>query len=441
MAIVGLRNANINAGAGTSNPLSMAGQFAPPDIRPRNWRETMLLLYPNSSEIGKAPLTALTSMMKSESTDDPEFNWFSKQLDDRRVVLTTDIATTGQTALVVSNVGARANTGAFIVKTGDVLMVEGTGELVRVTADPTTGTGLTVSRGFGGTTAAVQTFAGNPNLIVVGSAYEEGSNSPSGVNYDPVQFYNYCQIFRNSLELTRTASKTRLRTGDAVKEAKRECLEIMSVDMERAFWFGGRALVTLNGKPCRSTAGIVNQIKAGNTLAGSCDGVAFVSGSGGCAAPAAGKITLKWVDDFMEACFRYGSHEKMAFSGNTPLMAIQQAVRLNTSYQIEYGVKEYGMLVSKLHSPFGTLVMKTHPLFTQMTAGSAGNLSAGNNIYVLDMDKIKYRYVDDVKYESDLTAVGLDGMKSGYLAECGLELQHPNAHFMGTGIISGAKDT
>lgn len=40
------------------------------DQRPKNWRETILLLYPN----GKAPLTALTSLMKSEKTDDPEFN-------------------------------------------------------------------------------------------------------------------------------------------------------------------------------------------------------------------------------------------------------------------------------------------------------------------------------------------------------------------------------
>lgn len=38
------------------------------DQRPKNWRETILFLYPN----GTAPLTAIMSKMKSEKTDDPQ---------------------------------------------------------------------------------------------------------------------------------------------------------------------------------------------------------------------------------------------------------------------------------------------------------------------------------------------------------------------------------
>uniref|UniRef100_A0A6M3JA30 Putative structural protein n=1 Tax=viral metagenome TaxID=1070528 RepID=A0A6M3JA30_9ZZZZ len=40
------------------------------DQRPKNWRETILYLYPN----GSAPLTAILSKMSSEKVDDPEFN-------------------------------------------------------------------------------------------------------------------------------------------------------------------------------------------------------------------------------------------------------------------------------------------------------------------------------------------------------------------------------
>jgi hypothetical protein len=39
------------------------------DQRPKNWRETILFLYPN----GSMPLTAIMSKMKSEKTDDPSF--------------------------------------------------------------------------------------------------------------------------------------------------------------------------------------------------------------------------------------------------------------------------------------------------------------------------------------------------------------------------------
>ena len=46
------------------------------DQRPKNWREVILHEYPN----GDTPLTAIMSMMKSEETNDPEFNWWTKRL-------------------------------------------------------------------------------------------------------------------------------------------------------------------------------------------------------------------------------------------------------------------------------------------------------------------------------------------------------------------------
>lgn len=39
------------------------------DQRPKNYRELVLMLYPN----GQAPLTAIMSKMKSQPVDDPEF--------------------------------------------------------------------------------------------------------------------------------------------------------------------------------------------------------------------------------------------------------------------------------------------------------------------------------------------------------------------------------
>lgn len=44
------------------------------DERPKNWRQWLLFLFPN----GDAPLTAILSKLKSEGTDDPEFNWWEK---------------------------------------------------------------------------------------------------------------------------------------------------------------------------------------------------------------------------------------------------------------------------------------------------------------------------------------------------------------------------
>lgn len=395
--------------------------------RPENWRQALLRSYPN----GMAPLTALTSLMKSETTDDPVFHWWQKSLDDRRLKLGAAI-TDSATSFTIDD----AFKSSFIVKAGDLLLIEESGEIVRVASDPTASTGLTVTRAQAGTTGTavnVATAGVNFYMIVVGSAFEEGSLAPTGVNYDPNDNFNYTQIFRNTLESTRTAAKTRLRTGDQVKEAKREALEMHSIDIERALWFGRRSTGTLNGKPYRTTAGLEAQILAG-------------APSNVIAAPSGGLIDADWVEENMELAFRFGSSEKVAFGSNIALMALNQVVRKNSQYNITTGQKEYGMSVSRVLSPFGELVFKTHPLFNQMRGSTNGGTAfdtKANNLYILDMGSFIYRHFpgDDFRYEKDLTPVGLDGQKSGYLTECGMELHHPENHFIFTGLRGGTADT
>lgn len=397
--------------------------------RPENWRETLMLLYPNSPEAAKAPLTALTSVMKSEKTDDPVFHWWEKELDDRRIQFSSDHLATDTTL----NIDDTFKT-AKIVKAGDILMIEQTAEYIRVSSDPVDSTHIQVARGVAGTTPAAIDFDGaskNPYAVVIGSAFEEGSLAPTGVNYDPNEKYNYTQIFRSTMEMTRTAERTRLRTGDHVKEARRECLEYISIDMERSFWFSKRHATTLNGRPLRYTAGIISQITTGAP--------ANVVASGGA-------IDMDWLETYLPLIFKYGSSEKVAFGSNIALQVIGQVIRKNAQWNFESGIKEFGMAVTRITSPYGTLVFKSHPLFAQMTGGTnavgGGTfLGVANNLYILDMDKLRYRYVDDLDYQGNLTQIGQDAKKSGYLAECGIELHHPKSHFIITGLTAGVVDT
>jgi hypothetical protein len=407
--------------------LRHTGNFATNE-RPENWREGLLMLYPNSAEAAKAPLTALTSRMKSRSVDDPVYHWWEKELDDRRIALAADLTTTNTTLTVAS----RAST----LKEGDVLMAEQTGEIMHVAQNPTSDTEVIVVRGIGNSgTGVVLNYDGanvNYNLLVVGSAYEEGSMAPVGINFDPTERYNYTQIFRNTLEMTRTASKTRLRTTDQVREAKRECLELIGIDMERAFWFSKRHATTKNGKPLRFTAGVRDQI---NSLAPS--NIKTWSGA----------ITMDLLEAEFLNIFKYGSSEKMMIGGNRALLTIGQILRKNSSWQIQGGEKEFGMKVTRITSPFGELVFLSHPLFTQSgggadiaTTGSYPGLSA--SAAILDMANVSYVHLtgDDLRYEADLKSNGLDGQKSGYIAECGLELSHAKSHFWWNNISSAAAD-
>jgi hypothetical protein len=411
--------------------LRTTGNFAANE-RPENWREGLLRLYPNSAEAAKAPLTALTSKMKSRGVDDPVYHWWEKELDDRRFALAANLDTTQNNVTIDP-----AYKTSLSLKEGDVLMVEQTGEIMHVTQNPVATNTITVARGIGnsGTGVAITYNGANINyfLLVVGSAYEEGSMAPVGINFDPTERSNYTQIFRNTLEMTRTASKTRLRTTDQVKEAKRECLEYAGIDMERAFWFGKKHVTTKNGKPLRFTAGVrdqINSLAPGNIKTWNT------------------AITMDLLEAEFLNLFKFGSSEKVMIGGNRALLTIGQVIRKNATWNIQNGLKEFGMSVTRITSPFGELVFLAHPLFTQSgggadiaTTGSFPGLSA--SAAILDMAQLEYVYLngDDLRYEADLKSNGLDGMKSGYIAECGMQLSNAKTHFWWNNVSSAAKDS
>lgn len=393
------------------------------DQRPKNWREGILLHMPN----GNAPLYALTSRMKKKPTDDPEFSWFTKEFQQRRLALTAAInATPGALTITVGGGGASA------LKKDNILLVEESGELLRVTADPTTDTSVVTLRGIAGTTetAVDPAVAGtNPHVLVIGSAHEEGSLPPTSISHNPVKFYNYTQIFRDTLALTRTAKKTRLRTGDQVKESKRECLEQHSVDIERALWFGKPSEDLTGAEPRRTTGGVLHWIGTAGP-----DYTHDYTGS---------TTSFADLEADMERIFRYGSSEKMAFCGNMFALVLQRIVRKNSVWQFMGSEKEFGMNVMRLVTPFGSIVFKTHPLFTLLTGGSVGGTpyyGMTSAAVVLDMADLVYRPLDDTKYEADIQQNGLDGMQSGFLTEMGLELHHPTNHFVWLGLNTAAAD-
>lgn len=405
---------------------------------PENWRQGMMLLYPNSAKMAKAPLTALTTMIKQESTDDPRFHWWEKVLDDRRFEVHATTAFNGGDILAsaagdVETWLLAAGSNAKTLVKNDQLRVEQTGEIIKIYSDPVSDTQIEVVRGACSSTPGALDPNGsaiNPNLVAIGPAFEENSMPPSGVNYDPTEVYNYTQIFRRTVEISGTAEQVNLRTGDAVAEAKREALEYTGIDMERAFLFGKRSSSTQNGRPIRTTNGIINQLDSNNVYS-------FTSG----------QVSMATLEERLFLAFKYGSTEKLALCGNRALLAINQCVRKNTSaqWQIKEGAKEYGMEVTRISCPFGTIVFKSHPLLTQTAGGTNAGASAYYGMdswsFILDMDDIKYRYLRnrDLDFQSNLQAPGQDGMMSGYLAECGIELHHGVNHHlwkqMNTGVI------
>lgn len=371
------------------------------DERPKNWREGILLLEPRN----KAPLAALTAAMSEQSTDDPEFNWWEESVDVGQLVV-NGAQTNVETAIEVDEFGTR-------LKAGDMLRVKSSGEALRVTSI-TSDTVINVTRAQGGTAAAV--IADNDVLLYIGSAFREGAGRPTGVSWNPVKKYNYTQIFRDSIEWTRTASKTRLRTGDMMKNDRRRALNKHMIGMERAFIFGQRFETTESNQPLRYTGGILSFIDVGNQVNHN------------------GTLSLKQLEDYIDEIFAYGSNEKLCFCSLATMMKLNRLIRKNTDYQWGPNEREFSMIVKRFHTPGGTLILTEHPLFSQTGA------ELGSDMLILDTENFKYRYVTDTVLLKDRQDKGVDGTADEYLTECGLEVHHPKTHFWLKNITDGVVD-
>ena len=247
--------------------------------------------------------------------------------------------------------------------------------------------------------------------------------------YDPVKIYNYTQIFRTPLSMTRTALQTRLRTGDQYKQAKAEALELHSIEMEKAFLFGiATERVGDNGKPERTTGGIIPAIKTYGTVANYATSSTYT-----------GDTWIEsgdqWLDDQLEIIFRYGGMEKLAFCGSTVISAINKLVKAKGTYEITQAKESYGINVTKWVTPFGTISLINHPLFSY-------EATLRDTCVIMEPKGIKTRTIQDTMFKNDESYkkggwTTVDGINEEFLSELGLEWHHP----IGWGYLRGFGST
>jgi hypothetical protein len=268
--------------------------------------------------------------------------------------------------------------------------------------------------------------------LVVGNINPEGGAMPDAISRDPSKWYNWTQIFRTPLELTRTAMQTRLRTGDQYKEAKRECLEDHSIEMEKAFLFSVPSeRIGTNGKKERTTLGLIPAIKGGYTGAvngGTVD--SFVTNTS-----FSGQTWLQggeeWLDTELEVIFRYGAKEKLAFAGSGALLAINKLIKANGNFEYSSETVDYGIQVTKWVTAFGVINLIRHPLFSY-------EVTTRGSLVIFEPKDLKYRFIQDTIFKADDNLkkggwTSRDGIKEEYLTEAGLEYHHPD----GWGFLYG----
>jgi hypothetical protein len=201
-------------------------------------------IYLREAEV--APLVAFLEKAKPESTSSYKYEWINKSIGTPFCYASTAYSDSA-TDIVLGTGEAKQ----FVI--GDIVWNPTTGEHMRVTAVVTATETITVTRGFGGAAAAV---ASGQLLVLLGSAHAEGGNSPIAKTLTASVEYNYTQIFKTVIDLTRTENQTARYDPKDPKmvQLRKEAMMLHMEERERAYLFGERKL-DVTSKPIHTTRG------------------------------------------------------------------------------------------------------------------------------------------------------------------------------------------
>jgi len=368
----------------------------------------LLMVDPN----GSAPFFALTSGMLSRDAVDTVITWFEENHLTGRVNITNNAGT--GTSVIVDDASG--------IVPGHIFLVEASGELIFV--ESISSLTLTVQRGFSGTTATATDGSSTVKPMQrIGSAFEEGSNRPTAFAQLGFPRMNYMQIFRNSWDVTKTARRVNYHTGDIVAKNKADAARMHADDIERSLIYGRRGMGTFNGKPFRTMDGIKAQL---STYGGTVQ-----------------STNTKWIDlkNFFKNLFSQNikgqPNERIVFCGNEPVNVVDQIAQLDGTINIAPGQNDYGMEIMKLRTPFGTVMLKTHPLMVESPLWT-------EDMLCIHPGAVEIRYLrrtEDDSYDREGTRAGVDADYGVYTTELSVAYKAEKTGGYYAGIDTAAATT
>lgn len=394
------------------------------DERPKSFRENILWMNPN----GTAPIFALTGKAGKKTVTDPEFSWWNETQNLVQLVV-SGAYVAGDTTITVAGTEPDADNldrlygSATHLKGGDLLLVKPAAdsatynaEVIQVQSVLST-TQFIATRGVGGTTPA--SISNGQYLLLIGSAYAEGTGAPPAVSRNPVKYFNYTQIFKDTYELTGTADQTEARTGNPWSNDKKRKGFDHARDIELAILFGSRSEATgPNGKPMRTMGGLRDLLPPSRQYVYS---------------------TATSINDFLDRispAFDFESEagsSRIVMAGNAAIMELSKVVAASSRVTMELGevVKLYGLDLRRLVLPRGELMLHSHPLLSQ-------DPMYRKSMFVLDFSSLKYVALRgrDTKAFDDVQAKDEDVRRGFYQTECSLMLDRGGLTMMYIGNIS-----
>lgn len=385
----------------------------PTELNARSFAATMLRLFPD----GAAPIFALTSQTGRSRATSSTHGYFTKTLTFGSAQVNGALLAAATTVVVDSTTGLLAKM---------VLYNPATRENIRITSVDSA-TNLTVTRAFGRVAAAA--IADDQVLVVIGTAFEEGSPRPTARGLTAVYVPNFTQIFRNAWAVTDTARATLAEMGFSnIAENRKDCSLLHAVECESAIIFGQPKMDTTGTQPLHATQGIVDAVEQyapqNTTVMGA-------------------TTDYDELIDAIEPAWTY-SHDlgdaksRMVFAGSTAMKVFNEIARLSGQVQITSGQTSFGFSFNRFMFYKGSIIMVEHPLLNGLP-GMAG-MAIG-----VDMPALKLAYMEgrDTRPEEyggtgRNNANGVDADGGSLTTEFAVELLNPAGCFVMYGLTAGA---
>lgn len=386
----GVSYTDVSGARGTSNVGSSAAI--------REVQEAMITFQPYQTPL----LTKLLSeKARKRPTGNQKFEWVFSTLLPR-----TDTVTLAGGAASEDNITVGDTT---LYQVGTKFVVDATGEVLIV--DSIASSQIDVTKvGSGNITAGTSV-----TVHFMGDAFEQGSSSATAKSVNKEFAYNYVEIFKKSVHLTRSQKATNEYGPQDFDRNKLDRMSEFKMDLEMSLIRGVRS----SGTGVQN--GSFTQFYSGGMFD---ETAAFIythyeySGS----TPEEG-----WFfNTFLKSLFAKGTNRKRLYAGSNLVQAINDYSKVKQ--QTKVSESEYGVDIQKIMCPFGTLELAWHPMLD-------GTVFANQGITLdLGIDTLKYRYLAgngenrDMQFENFDYLKETDSIKGQWIGEVGWQIEGNEYH-------------
>jgi len=338
--------------------------------------------------------------IKKQGTSNMKFEHFEDQVQLAEFYRPTAALTASATSLTVSS----SDDDHF--RAGDVLLLTNAGgQTERLVVTSVAANTLNVQNPDGTTRTAGIAMTTGDKFYRMENVRAEDSLAPSIRTTKRGGIYNYCEIISETYGLTFVKQATADYNGDPLAREKRKAFSRLLVNLEMMFLFGTRDLSGSTSNPQWSSGGLKYFMELYSDVE--------IRDAAGFA------LTRAELTHFLSSVGKGGSPNKVLLCDSRALAAINN-MGFSDVRTDSYNQNSIGMNVRKIFGPFGEYELVYEPLFDQIDIYNG-------SMMVLDMDHIKYRYLEgngksfDIKEYPQILADGSISEKGQFMGMCGFQ--------------------